>query len=172
MRLETIRQESAEFWNGRLARVHSSAIPAGILPDTTSYLTEVGLPTERRLEVTFYTDDRLLRPTVVDGTTYFAVSDDLGIVLGVLADTEELWCVDSSGAIPRRFVNSHIAAFTAFLGIVDLRYRTQIGELSAKRWNLSVRKLRRWMRDRDPLALDHDENWWAVILEQMEHGLL
>jgi hypothetical protein len=33
-------------------------------------------------------------------------------------------------------------------------------------------ELRQKYQEVDPLALDSEENWWSVILEQVEQGLL
>jgi hypothetical protein len=164
-------QEIRRLWASQLQPVRAENLPDGEISATTRrFLTDVGLPGEAPLEVTFHQDD-LLVPLDVDGVTYLKVGDDYGTQLGIEAGTERVWAVDLEGSLPRRFVNSSLADFVAALGIYaqsQPELRTASDEQAAG----VVDRLRNDLSKLDAPALRDPESWWSVILEQTADGLL
>jgi hypothetical protein len=70
----------------------------------------------------------------------------------------------------RRFINTSLAHFFLFLGLYEEAGRathSNAGDAATR-----ASELRAQFNESDPAALGNVDNWWSLILEQMEHGLL
>jgi hypothetical protein len=140
----------------------------GLPDDAARVLVEVGLPA--------YIDHYEFRPvpprlfTVVDQPgTWCQVGEDEGGDFSVELATGAVWsCVDVLDLLTR-FVNSSLAAFVECLcAAVHVRREFPPPD----RVTESYEALRQAIRGIDPPALyEHDDDYWSVILEQMEIGL-
>jgi hypothetical protein len=163
---EDIRQ----LWGSRLRPITAKSLPDGrVSAETRRFLTEVGLPDEAPLLVSFAPD--LLAPLEVDGIEYLTVGDDYGTQLGIEANAESVWSVDPEGSLPKRLVNSSLRAFIASLGTY-VQWQPDLRDASDDEAAGIVDQLRHRILEIDALAFNDPENWWSVILEQTADGLL
>jgi hypothetical protein len=83
-----------------------------------------------------------------------------------------LTAFDPEGKLPARFVNSCVSQLGAFIAVYG-RYVAETPPVDdeAARFE-SVARLRGTFAELDPAALLDPENWWSVVLEQIEDGLL
>jgi hypothetical protein len=140
----------------RLAPIEPERLAdAPVSERTREFLTRFGLPVECPLLVTFYRDERLLRPVSSHGAQYLLVGDDCGTLLGLGVGTDELWSISESEG-PSYFVNSHLWRFVLLLGL----YEPQ-----------SFPAFKQRVLACDEKALDQVGNWWSLIVEQMSYGL-
>ncbi len=94
-----------------------------------------------------------------DGATYFVVLAD-----GTVAS------VDPRSALDTRFVNSTAHHFVASIEALATR-RSQLERASGDEAILAVSELRHDLNRVDISALGDRDNWWAVVLDQLEDGL-
>jgi hypothetical protein len=156
-----------ECWpEAQLRRLPEGVVAALGLPDeAVQVLVEVGLP----VHVDHYEFEpvapRLFTPPKGSGT-WCQIGQDEGGDFSLDLATGTLWsCVDTPD-LRTRFVNSTLSAFVQLL-CADVRVRRDYGddvEGSYEAMNAAV-------KETDLAALDDDDNYWAVILEQMETGL-
>ncbi|WP_197087846.1 SUKH-4 family immunity protein [Micromonospora sp. HK10] len=137
----------------------------GLPDDAVRVLVDVGLP----VHVGHYgfepVPPRLFTPASGTGT-WCQIGRDEGGDFSLDLATEALWsCVDTP-ELPTRFVNTTVSAFVELLCSAVRGRRDHAGDVSANydALHTAVSKV-------DPRALDDDENYWSVILEQMEIGL-
>jgi SUKH-4 immunity protein len=100
------------------------------------------------------------------------LGSDEGTELRVDADTGQVLSVDPTGALPSRFVNStidqFIGAIDAYRDYVDAVQRTMDESVITA----VVERLRQALVQIDATAVADGDAWWAVVLEQVEQGLL
>lgn len=89
-------------------------------------------------------------------------------------------CIDSNGEIissdpeqelPTRFINKDLKTFLEFLNIFS-EYYIQCGETDEEEQMQLLENIKEEFNRVDSRALDNEENWWSVILEQIEMGLM
>jgi SUKH-4 immunity protein of toxin-antitoxin system len=115
------------------------------------------------LQLTFYGERS--RPS----RDHVVIGDDYGTELRVRLSDGAVVSIAPDGQLPSRFVNSSIERLASFIDA----YRSYAGPASADADVAPlVRQLREQLTGIDPAALDDCENWWAVVLEQAEGGLL
>lgn len=103
-------------------------------------------------------------PKIVDGN----------IVIGNDEGTQ-LKMVDSAifaVATPDRFVNSSVDQLAACLAAHSKYVRSIAAASSEETELLAVESFVAEIQRIDPDSLANAENWWAVIIEQMQHGQL
>lgn len=174
-------QASGDVMHGRIRELWAD----GLAPATVSHaqfqdlvpastlrlLADPGIPSDCPLDVTLYPDQRLLQsvPSAA-GTTYLMVGDDFGTTLGITPAVGELWSFEPDEDAPARFVNSSLDAFVLFLGLYEKNGNT--ASLGDRERAAAVERLSREMASYDPAALEDEEAWWSIILEQRVDGLL
>ena len=116
-------------------------------------------PSYEPLRLTFY--GRQCRRSGGD----VVVGDDYGTELRVLADSGDgVYSVDPERRQPARFVNSSVEHLARFFGLdSEVRRRTP-GGMDNKMWPE--------LTEIDAAAFADPDNWWALIHEQVQHGLL
>ena len=89
-------------------------------------------------------------------------------------------CIDSRGEVisldpeqklPTRFINRDLEAFLRFLGIFA-EYYMKVREADEEEQIQMLEDMKEEFDKVDSRALDYEENWWSVILEQIEMGLM
>ncbi len=120
--------------------------------------------------VTFYHDERLLKPLSMGGTNYFVVGDDYGTVLGINLETDELWAVDPNEQLPQCFVNSRVSDFVLFLALWESR-QPDLEEATTEGIKGIIRQLRWQFNSRDKHALENVVNWWNDVLNDVIRSL-
>jgi hypothetical protein len=98
--------------------------------------------------------------------------DDYGTSLCLNLDDGCVYSVDPNNELPTRFVNSNVELLAKSL-FAHRRYQSAITKADSEGEQLqAVRILRAELVSLDSKAFNEAENWWAVVLEQMEDGLL
>lgn len=160
------------LWGDDLVPVPPDVVERpGVTPATAALLREVGLPSSGPVEVEFFHDEQLLSPVVVDGVTYLGLGMETGILLlGLCAGTDDVRAVVPDVAKRPEFINSSLAAFLLFLGLLRARLDdVRSGEDTAA---AAVEALQREFVQRDARALNDVDAWWLGVLEQALAGAL
>jgi SUKH-4 immunity protein of toxin-antitoxin system len=110
------------------------------------------------LQLTFYGRDA--RASGDD----FIIGDDYGTELRVRRECGAVYSVDPEKALPTRFVNSTVENLAAFVHLMQSYSHRPEGEGNLRMWTE--------LATIDPPAFADAENWWALILQQVRHGLL
>lgn len=79
--------------------------------------------------------------------------------------------MDPDHELPTRFINQDLKSFLKFLDLFTVYY-TKIGEAGEEEQLQILEKLKEEFNRIDSRALDYEDNWWLVILEQIEMGLM
>lgn len=132
-------------------------------------LTEVGLP--KNVEPLFESKSPSLIGSLGRTGRYCKVGSDYGTAICIETRTGEVVSISRGDEYPDRFVNSDIASFVEFMVLVT-RERTSFPDLGGVEIEDAIRRLRVTLQSIDRRALDDPENWWSVIMEQMQDGLL
>lgn len=153
---------------GPLKKASRAALEQLQLPvEAKSFLAEGGLPVHGPLELTFDVSLQVTKAGLIrigsDSATEMCI--DPGRQGAVVS-------VDPEGKLPTRFVNSSAMQLAEFI----LLYRESAEAAKDLADDEEVQRLsedviRAW-RNLDPEAFSDRENWWAVVAEQMEAGLL
>jgi hypothetical protein len=160
------------FWKENLLKIPEAALSKQALsPATRKLLTEVGLPKNAPLLLRFYDDARLLSRLLHAGSDYLVIGDDEGTKIGIRAVKEDVWSVDPENQLPLRFINSSLEALLTCLQIY-LENQVALRQASDDDALKIVSAMRERFSQIDAQALAGADNWWSVILEQTEAGLL
>ena len=174
-------QEFAAAWgNDNLAPDVPSVVQTVPISEVSKrFLEGAGLPHEAEPNLVFYMPPDALAPLPdvlkemdlpADFRRYLLLADDGGTFLCI--DTQEkdhVVSVDAYQELPIRFVNSAVVQFAECL----LAYRTLPRPEQAK--SASKQEIAGWLGQIkhqfnciDPSALRDPDNWWAVIIEELE----
>jgi hypothetical protein len=132
---------------------------------TTSGI-EAGLPAEYEPLLLKFFDG----PLIPGG--WRVIGSDYGCDLQVHLESGSVRAFDPQGEIPTRFVNSSLERFAHCIRAYQ-QYSADVvvatDESAAKE---VVARFRQTVTELDPAATSDPENWWSLILEQNEDGLL
>ena len=101
---------------------------------------------------------------------YVVIGDDYGTKLCISEKTNAVVSIDVE-SISIRFINSNIKSFLNFLQIYFTR-RLELSNADDEEAIEIVKSIRDNFNMLDSSALNDEDNWWSVILEQTEQGLL
>ena len=172
-----------EFGESGLQRAAQQAVADIHLPETSKrYLVDVGLPSERILELSLSLKGQrlpqlaelspLLACCIVQYPHAHSIGTDTGCAVCVDGSgVGTIFLVDLTGKDKVRFINSNVEFFGASLALYHEYCR--VGPTVPKQdVDDFILKIESRMKDIDPTAIRSPENWWALILEQMKDGLL
>jgi hypothetical protein len=166
-------QEIKNFWGDALKRISSERIGEYALsPMNKSILFEVGLPIVDDL-VTFYKESGI-KECYYGQDRFLIIGDDYGTQIGVSlnADTKnEIYSFDVGNELPKRFINSDISKLLQLL-LKYKKFKSSIVDCSDEEVALVISKLKVEFIKIDNKALADEENWWSVLLEQHEEGIM
>jgi len=118
------------------------------------------------LSLTFYGRD------VRENGDLIIFGDDYGTNLCLSLSQGFIYSVDPKNEVPTRFVNTNVECLAKSL-FVHQQYANQVAITASEVEQLTIlRKLRDELIQIDARVFNHTENWWAVVLEQSENGLL
>jgi hypothetical protein len=100
------------------------------------------------------------------------IGDDYGTELCLNLTDGCIYSIDPEKKLATRFVNSNVECLGKFLTLYEEREKELRETLNEKDQDQIVRRLREQFVVIDAPALAEPENWWSVILEQKEQGLL
>lgn len=137
--------------------------------NAVAVLTEIGLP--RHVDPLFRIGDMAMINVPSRSGLYCRVGSDFGTDLCVSADTGEVESFSLTGEYPARFVNTSLALFVEFLVLVSAE-RKRFPDLGDHEIDQLITSLAERLRQLDGRAFADPDNWWAVIVEQLQDGLL
>jgi len=100
-----------------------------------------------------------------------AIGNDYGTELCLNPEDDSIWTIDFEGKLPSRFVNSSLEQLAHFIREYA-KYTEEVSSLDDEAATNLVRDLRKRLASADARVFLDTENWWAVVLEQAEQGLL
>ena len=107
-------------------------------------------------------------PRLIDGAIVLGSDDSTQLILV----SDAVFSVDPKGRLPRRFVNSSIAAFASCIE-AHREYCDAVPDASSEAEELRVAELLAVALAKiDSAALADPEHWWSVVVEQVRDGLL
>jgi hypothetical protein len=107
-------------------------------------------------------------PQLIDGAIVLGSDDGTQLILV----SDAVNSVDPKGRLPRRFVNSSIAAFASCIE-AHREYCDAVTDASSDVEELRVaERLAVALAKIDSAALADPEHWWSVVVEQVRDGLL
>ena len=134
--------------------------------DTKKILCEIGLPEEPIEGIKFNTSSsgKTINENIVIG-------EDEGSYL-CLNPHGEIVAVDQENKSLTRFINKELKSFLDFI-VIYLTSQERALEIEDEDERLQVlEEMREKFMEIDERALDNEENWWAVIIEQIDMGLM
>lgn len=139
-----------------------------------SYLVDVGLP--RSNESLRFDDETSLLLRLPGKPNYRCIGFDY--VVPVCLDERRNGCVIDAGTEfgdRERYINACVELFGECLVYYrQYRMRAQAAERASPEGDLSdlIATTAQLLRRADPTAFEDEENWWPVVIEQMEYGML
>lgn len=133
---------------------------------TRDFLNEVGLPRRPGLELILEPHESSRQET----KKYFEIGhiDEVDVKIGI-APNAHVIAVEPNDLM--RFVNSSALAFGQFLAIFQA-YRKNAQNIEEDEVLSLIERIEIEMRQLDGAAFENDENWWPLVIEQMNAGLL
>ncbi|KFZ41269.1 SUKH-4 family immunity protein [Thermoactinomyces vulgaris] len=175
-----LTKELKAFWKDQLVPFHHEQLPQSGLSDSTlTFLSSVGLPLDSEkvkgspFYLHFYDQPKMKRDH--EGEDYLMIAENEGNEIGIHCQTDCLYYLDSFFAKGKRWMNADLSTFLMFLKIY-LRHQPQLIDSmetgDEERIRGIVGEIKRQFHQFDPKALGEEETYWAVILEQVEDGLI
>jgi hypothetical protein len=171
---KTLVARIVTFLGSSLIPVATASLDQCALPEETqTFLQAHGLPLglENGLFVHFYADAQVLEVYEDGQKQFLLIGNDSGTELGIKEHTGEILSIDLDETLPTRFVNSSILTLLAFLETYS-KEQPRLIQASDKKIAEIVARIKDEWQTLDPKSLADPENWWSVILEQTEQGLL
>ncbi|MBR6771214.1 MAG: SUKH-4 family immunity protein [Lachnospiraceae bacterium] len=130
---------------------------------------DIGLPNQPLPFLRFQVEE--VKDVILE-EKYIVIGDDLGLAICLSLSSEpdmeqEVVSVDPEQEYPPRFVNKSLEALLEFI-VIFLRYQDRLREEDDVESVLA--EVRKEFTRMDIRALENEENWWTVILEQIELG--
>lgn len=129
-------------------------------------LCEDGLPEVPLHFLHFYTQSDSL---IIVNDDCISIGSDNGTEI-CIDPNNEIVSVDAYGVYPKRFVNSSLESLFECVAIY-LIYNDRLMSAEDDEISILIGEIRQKFNRVDERALDDEENWWSVILEQVEDGL-
>jgi SUKH-4 immunity protein of toxin-antitoxin system len=166
-----LREKIVSFWGDDLKCLSRRALENVPITDyTKEFLVHIGVPKLEELSIDFFTESNVLYTTTLDGVKYIVIGDNIGVKMCIKEDSNEILSIDLRSGVPLRFVNSNIELFLVFV-MIYLNESSGKEEIDLEDALTIVDRLRKEYILLDPKALADPNNWWPVILEQVEHGM-
>ncbi|MDE5893611.1 MAG: SUKH-4 family immunity protein [Acetatifactor sp.] len=107
---------------------------------------------------------------VISSSGYTVIGNDYGTDICIDSKGEVI-SLDPERELPTRFINRDLEAFLKFLGIFTAYYMKAC-EADEEEQIRILEEVKEEFNKVDSRALDYEDNWWSVILEQIEMGLM
>ena len=168
MRGEEAEKGIVEHFAGRL---RPATLPTGAqtVGETKKFLEKHGLPATGPLLLRFRSGALKVRDTPRGRVV--VVGDDTGTDLALEEASGALVSIDEATGERVRFVNSGLIAFLDFLRRYEERLPL-LKQASDEEGAAIARELRGMFSAIDPAAVEDEDAWWSLVLEQTEQGLL
>lgn len=135
---------------------------------TKRILCEIGLP-EEPIEAVQFNMRSTKKITVINGNVVIGNNEGTYICVNT---QDEIIAIDPQSELPIRFINKNLNSFLDYI-VIFLTFRDKALSASDEKEEMQVlEEMRKEFEKIDGKALCYEENWWAVILEQIEMGLM
>ena len=134
--------------------------------NTKNILCDIGLPLEPLYFIHFYTEDM---ENIILDEEHIIIGNDLGTNI-CINNKDEIVAIDKEGKYPKRFINKNLEAFLEFI-VIYLSYEYIMKDTNDD-IDQTIQEIREKFDMIDAQALNSEENWWSLILEQVELGLM
>ena len=135
--------------------------------DTKKILCDIGLPYEPINFIQFNIGEI---ENIKLNEEYVTIGNDFGTNI-CINHKDELVSVDMENEYPVRFINKNLESFLKFV-LIFLSQENDITEADEDEINQIMQKIRTEFNMIDIRALSSEENWWSIILEQIELGVM
>ena len=137
--------------------------------NTKKILCDIGLPYEPLNFIQFNIEE--IENIKLD-EDYIIIGNDFGTNICV-NHKDEIVSIDTENEYPIRFINKDLETFLKFIVII-LLHENEIDEADDDddEINQVMQKVRTEFNIIDIQALSSEENWWSIILEQIELGVM
>lgn len=137
--------------------------------NTKKILCDIGLPYEHLNFIQFNIEE--IENIKLD-EDYIIIGNDFGTNICV-NHKDEIVSIDTENEYPIRFINKDLETFLKFIVII-LLHENEIDEADDDddEINQVMQKVRTEFNIIDIQALSSEENWWSIILEQIELGVM
>lgn len=135
------------------------------------FLVQVGLPTREGLLFPFFKRDDQFSVWESEGQRYLVLAEERGQKLCLHMTSAKIFLIDAPNELPTRFVNSNIESLLEFIKDYEEEKEAAL-DAAEEVQNSSLVVLRERFINKDPQALEDEESWWSVVLEQTEQGLM
>lgn len=133
--------------------------------DTQKILCEIGLPKEpiEGVQFNMSSSEKVVQGNIVIG-------EDEGSYLCIDPHGEVI-AIDRLDGLLIRFVNKDLKAFLDYI-VIYIIFQKKALEVKDEEGVHVLENMREEFMKIDEKALSNEENWWAVIIEQIEMGLM
>lgn len=135
------------------------------------FLVTVGLPTREGLLFPFFKRADQFSVWNSDGQRYLVMAEEREQKLCLDMEGGKIFLIDARNELPTRFVNSNIESLLEFIKDYE-EAKGEFLEATEGKINNILTALHQRFSSKDPQALEDEESWWSVVLEQTEQGLM
>ncbi|TCS93245.1 SUKH-4 family immunity protein [Hazenella coriacea] len=164
-------KEITGFWGESLEKIHHKTIDKFPLSEETKlFLTSIGLPVQDDFFISFYGNDQILE-LAYESKQIVSIGDDFGTKICIEPDSDQIISIDEQAEYPTRFVNSSITNLLQFMMIYKKKLPALKDATDEEACKI-VDQINKEYKRIDSKAIENEENWWSIILEQTELGLI
>lgn len=135
--------------------------------NTKKILCDIGLPKEPLGFIKFNIDEL---KTLKHEDDFVIIGTDLGTNI-CISKNDEIISVDFENEYPTRLINKNLESFLHFI-VIFLLHEDEINSADDDTISQIIQKIKAEFEQIDELALNNQENWWPIILEQIETGMM
>lgn len=170
--MNDLKRKFIEVWGDSLIKISPSLIRGYLISSNTkNFLLSIGLPGDENDLINFYTNPEFHLAYKHLNDRYIVIGDDFGTKICIDEKSDEIFSVDDREELPTRFINSNIEFLLAFL-VIYKSHLPLLEDATDDEAVKIVKKMKKVFREIDSKALKNEENWWPLILEQIEDGLM
>lgn len=104
------------------------------------------------------------------GSEYIVIGNDYGTSI-CINKQNQIVSIDPEDEYPTRFVNKDLKSLLQFIKVY-LLYESKLLDVNDDEVNKIIEEIKKEFGEIDAEALNNEENWWSLILEQVELGLM
>lgn len=135
--------------------------------NTKKILCDIGLPYKPLNFIQFNIEE--IENIKLD-EDYIIIGNDFGTNICV-NHKDEIVSIDTENEYPVRFINKDLETFLKFI-VIFLSHENEIEEADDDEIDQVMKKVTTEFDMTDIRALSSEENWWSIILEQIELGVM
>lgn len=135
--------------------------------NTKKILCDIGLPYEPLSFIQFNIGEI---ENVKLNEEYIIIGNDFGTNI-CINHKDEILSIDIQNEYPIRFINKNLETFLKFV-IIFLLHENEINDADDDEIKQVIKEIRTEFNMIDIQALSSEENWWSIILEQIELGVM